>query len=151
MMNELQDKVNTVAERLELYACGHVANCPACADEVTMIDDGIALAHFVCECGCHDVDSDEIAQELDLNPDDFEQFDTLTLWDLDILEMEYIVDYNREYIGCEMTFTIGGPRIEYDSRRNCVIGYWGGETAYNYLDGELGDELYNFGEELYNC
>lgn len=75
----------------------------------------------------------------------FSAFDYLQ----DVLDIEYIVNSKREYIGARVLVAFGGPNIWVDTRRKRVEGYWWGQYAEASFDDAIGlDEAL---EELWNC
>ena len=83
----------------------------------------------------------------DLNDDGEE----LTAFDYlqDALDIEYIVNSKREYLGARVLVAFGGPNIWINTRTNTVEGYWWGDKATATFDDGLGlDEALN---ELFNC
>ena len=66
-----------------------------------------------------------------------------------VLDIEYIVNSNKEYLGARVLVTFGGPNIWVDTRSNTVEGYWWADNHTESFTDELGlDECL---EELYNC
>ena len=68
---------------------------------------------------------------------------------IDVLDIEYIVNGNREYIGARVLVAFGGPNIWINTRTNTIEGYWWGDKASaNYSDEiDLDDAL----RELWEC
>jgi hypothetical protein len=77
--------------------------------------------------------------------DEFSAFDYLQ----DALDIEYIVNSKREYLGARVLVAFGGPNIWVNTRTNTVEGHWWGDSASATFVDNLGlDEALN---ELYNC
>jgi hypothetical protein len=76
---------------------------------------------------------------------EFSAFDYLR----DALDIEYIVNSNKEYLGARVLITFGGPNIWIDTRRAMVDGYWWSEKASASFTDNLGldDAL----QELWSC
>tara|TARA_B100000902_G_C26973661_1_gene746679 strand:- start:324 stop:632 length:309 start_codon:yes stop_codon:yes gene_type:complete len=56
----------------------------------------------------------------------------------DALDIQYIVDSKKEYLGARILVTFGGPNIWINTQYNKVEGYWGTDTEiWSYKD-ELG-------------
>ena len=83
----------------------------------------------------------------ELNCDDQEMsaFDYLE----DALDIEYIVNSKREYLGARVLVAFGGPNIWINTRTKKVEGYWWNESASASFDDGIGldDAL----EELWSC
>ena len=83
----------------------------------------------------------------ELNCDDQEMsaFDYLQ----DALDIEYIVNSKREYLGARVLVAFGGPNIWVNTRTKKVEGYWWNESASASFDDGIGldDAL----EELWSC
>jgi hypothetical protein len=67
----------------------------------------------------------------------------------DALDIEYIVNSKKEYLGARVLVAFGGPNIWVNTRTKTVEGYWWADKATaSFNDGiGLDDAL----EELYNC
>ena len=50
-------------------------------------------------------------------------------WLENALDIEYIVDNQKEYRGARVLVSFGGPNIWVDTRRGIVEGSWWNETA----------------------
>jgi len=72
----------------------------------------------------------------DLNYDDepMSAFDYLQ----DALDIEYIVNSKREYLGARVLVAFGGPNIWVNTRTKLVEGYWWGEYAKASFDDCIG-------------
>lgn len=80
-------------------------------------------------------------------PEDFQPH----AWDYieDILDIQYVVARDGEYLGAQITITYGGPNIYIHTRSCTVKGYWGGDQAqWGYVDNIGLDDVC---EELYQC
>ena len=67
----------------------------------------------------------------------------------DVLDIEYIVNGKREYIGARVLVAFGGPNIWIDTRKGLVEGYWWGDQAFANFEDTLG--LDSALETLWNC
>jgi len=83
----------------------------------------------------------------ELNSDDQEMsaFDYLQ----DALDIEYIVNSKREYLGARVLVAFGGPNIWINTRTKKVEGHWWNESASASFDDGIG--LNSALEELWNC
>ena len=77
--------------------------------------------------------------------------ETMTAFDYlqDALDIEYIVNSRKEYLGARVLVAFGGPNIWVDTRRGIVEGAWWGEKATAIFQDNIGldDAL----SELFNC
>jgi hypothetical protein len=74
-----------------------------------------------------------------LEPRDFdgEEADAMD-WLEGVLDMEYIVNSKKEYLGARVLVAFGGPNIWVDTRRGVVEGYWWGQYAEASFKDNLG-------------
>lgn len=67
----------------------------------------------------------------------------------DALDIEYIVNKDRDYLGARVLVAFGGPNIWINTRTKLVEGYWWGEYAKASFDDGIGlDEALN---TLWSC
>lgn len=83
--------------------------------------------------------------ELSYDGEEMSAFDYLQ----DALDIEYIVNSKREYLGARVLVAFGGPNIWINTRTKKVEGYWWSESASASFDDGIGldDAL----ETLWNC
>ena len=85
--------------------------------------------------------------DFDLNDDgeELSAFDYLQ----SALDIEYIVNSKREYLGARVLVAFGGPNIWVNTRTGTVEGHWWGDSATASFTDAIGldDAL----SELYNC
>ena len=86
-----------------------------------------------------------IAKTLSHDGEEFSAFDYLQ----DALDIEYIVNSKREYLGARVLVAFGGPNIWVNTRTGTVEGHWWGDSATASFTDSIGldDAL----SELYNC
>ena len=80
-------------------------------------------------------------------PEDFQPH----AWDYieDILDIQYVISGDCEYLGAQITVGYGGPNIYIHTRSCTVKGYWGSDQAqWGYVDNIGLDDVC---EELYQC
>ena len=85
--------------------------------------------------------------DFDLNDDgeELSAFDYLQ----GALDIEYIVNSKREYLGARVLVAFGGPNIWVNTRTGIVEGHWWGDSATASFTDSIGlDEALS---ELYNC
>jgi hypothetical protein len=68
----------------------------------------------------------------------------------DVLDINYILDSEKNYKGARILVAFGGPNIWIDTSKNTVEGYWWGES---YTDSFTVDAMDIDGAlmELYSC
>lgn len=67
----------------------------------------------------------------------------------DALDIEYIVNNKREYLGARVLVAFGGPNIWVDTKRGIVEGAWWGDKATASFTDNIGlDEAL---ETLWGC
>ena len=96
------------------------AQCKSIADELDKIADGLIY---------RDDDGEEHdADDLDEIPDDWEQ---VTIYDYleDVLDINFLIDYQHRYKSCRLLVTFGGPNVYVDTETGQVELYWWGDTA----------------------
>lgn len=91
------------------------------------------------------VDPDWSPEDNDNNADEPSAFD----WLEGALDIEYIVNSKREYLGARVLVAFGGPNIWVDTKRGVVEGYWWNEKATASFKDNIGlDEAL---ETLWTC
>ena len=89
------------------------------------------------ECG---MDHEEHGCE----PDDFiSGFDYLS----DMLDIEYTISSDGNFLGARILVAFGGPNIWIDTRHERVEGYWWGDSAFADFTDEM--DLHGVCRELY--
>lgn len=89
--------------------------------------------------------SEGFGNELNHDDEEFSVFDYLQ----DALDIEYIVNSKREYLGARVLVAFGGPNIWVNTRTGTVEGNWWGDSASASFTDAIGldDAL----SELFNC
>ena len=72
--------------------------------------------------------------ELNIDNQPLDGFDYLQ----DALDIEYIVNKDRDYLGARVLVAFGGPNIWINTRTKLVEGYWWGEYAKASFDDGIG-------------
>lgn len=67
----------------------------------------------------------------------------------DVLDIQYIISSNREYLGARILVAFGGPNIWINTQSGVVEGYWWGDSAFANFTDNIG--LDDFLEEMYSC
>ena len=87
--------------------------------------------------------------DYDFEPDDDEDEPSAFDYLKDALDIEYIVNGSREYLGARVLVAFGGPNIWINTRTKTVDGYWWQDSARASFNDTLG--LDDCLEELWNC
>ena len=68
----------------------------------------------------------------------------------DVLDIQYIVTSEKQYIGARVLVAFGGPNIWINTQTKTIEGYWWDESAFaSYYNDEIGlDEAL---EDLWAC
>lgn len=80
-----------------------------------------------------------------------ENFDLYEYLDENVLDIQYIVDYNKEFKDVRLYVTIGGPTVWIDTESCSVRLSWGTETSSYGMDWNVCDMIRYEMEQLYNC
>lgn len=80
--------------------------------------------------------------------DDGEQ---ITLYDYfsDVLDYEYTIGSNGDFLGVRVYVTLGGPNVWIDTRNGVVAGAWGCDREEVWLPAEICEEIDNVFREYY--
>lgn len=65
-------------------------------------------------------------------------------------DIRFICDGDKNYLGAELMIAGGGPTIYVNCELGTIDGYSGSEKVSIPVDIDLANELYNYGEMLYN-
>ena len=126
-----------ICEELEAYVEGRVYKCPDCGEVFKMPDD--VGDKFKCP-NCGSV----------CDVDDYEQ---QSLYDYfsDMLDIDYVVNYRKEYKACRILVAFGGPNIYIDTFTGYVELYWWTNRAKYQLLSDTVNAIDEWAEEYYNC
>lgn len=78
-----------------------------------------------------------------------EEEEDISDWLNDVLDIQYIVNQKKEYMGARLLVTFGGPNIWVDTQYNKVEGYWGTDTEVWSYEDNLGID--NMCQDLFEC
>ena len=96
-------------------------------------------AGYFCHDGvyCEEVDCDGV----DENGDYCDKHDG------SVLDVEYHISGNGDFLGCTVCVGTGGPHLELNTRENVIIGHWSNNTVRkHYVDAS---EVNEFWQEMY--
>ena len=83
------------------------------------------------ECGADLYDSAACPECAHENPDTLNGFDYIA----DVLDVNWVLDANREFLGARLLVSFGGPNIWIDTAKQTVEGRWWGDSftaSYNH-------------------
>ena len=70
-------------------------------------------------------------------------------WLSDILDIEYTISGNGDFLGARVLVAFGGPNIWVDTRWGKVEGFWWGDSASaEFVDGM---DIHSACQELFEC
>ena len=136
MRNENMDHVKAIADTLEAIADGRLYKCPECGEYV---EDNTLF----CECGC----------QVDLiGSDECEPWEQVSFYDYfeNALDIDYIVNSQKEYKACRIMVAYGGPNIYINTWERKVELYWWTEYASFYLSGGTCAAIDELAEECFD-
>ena len=137
MKNENFEMCKEIARSVEAYANGDMFRCPECGEHtnITKVEENT----FKCEC-CGAVNDIEDIEQLSL----YDYFENL-------LDIDWVLNSDREYKACRILVAFGGPNIYIDTLSGYVELYWWNETAKYKLLSETIDAINEWAEEWWNC
>ena len=145
MKNENLKMVQGIVDELEMYASGdyffHSGELfPIDKEEFELID-GCSIVGDDCYVFS---DGDEV-YEGDVEPASlFDYFN-------DFLDIDYVVDREKQFKGARIMVTCGGPNIFIDSYRGIVELFWWTEHATAEIPANICDEINEVLREFYYC
>lgn len=90
-------------------------------------------------------------QVFNINDDINKAIEENTLYEYicESLEIEFISNVSREFLGGIITIALGGPTIYINTRKRLIEGFFGADNFNLPLDNETINELNNVLEELF--
>lgn len=132
---ELSKELDDVVEG-KLYKCPHCGNTFNLddAEETTNDDDNTV---YICPHCKEQIDE--------------YGFEPIGLYDYlsDAFDIEYIINYRKEYQSVRITVATGGPAIWIDTDKRAVCLAWWGEKAQASILPQTCNAIDAYGEELY--
>lgn len=125
-----------ISDELDLYASGTICRCPNCSAEHDLSKAG---EKFLCpDCG-------EIS--------DTDAWETCGMYDYmdDILDIDYVVNFRKEYKACRVLVAYGGPNIYIDTLSGAVELYWWSDHASFPILRSTMAAIDEWAEEYYSC
>lgn len=135
--DENRDHCKSISDDLDKYVDGIVHHCPDC-DSLIEIPETVGDKFKCPHCGeVHEI----------------EDFEMCTLYDYfdDVLDIDYLVNYQKEYKGARILVAWGGPNIYIDTISGNVELYWWTESAKYRMRSDVIDAIDEWAEEYFNC
>lgn len=136
--DENLEHCKSIALDLDKYVDGMVHTCPDCGSTIDFpetVGDKFKCPH------CGEVHETE----------DFEQLSLYDYFDGNVLDMDYLVNYQKEYKACKICVAWGGPSIYIDTESRAVELYWWGQRASYSLLSSTAEAIDEWAEEYFNC
>lgn len=133
MENKHDKHCKAIADRLEAIADGRLYKCPECGEYV---EDN----NLFCECG----------RQVDLiGTEESDPWEQVSFYDYfeNALDIDYIVNSNKEYKACRIMVAYGGPNIYINTWERKVELYWWTESGSFWLSGDTCDAINELAEE----
>lgn len=136
--DENENTCKCIALECEMYANGDYSKCPECGEQLYIVRDEVG-DKYKCP-HCHAVN----------DVDDYEQ---VSLYDYfaDMLDIDWILDSNRDYKACRIMVACGGPNIYINTWDKLVELYWWTESAKYPLSYQAAAAVDEWAEEWWNC
>ena len=97
-----------------------------------------------------DIDSCNWGESVDyVEGDEGDNVGTAIDWLSDVLDIQWIINRDKELLGARILVSFGGPNIWVNTQTSRIEGYWWNESAEAFFstNHDLNDAL----EEIYNC
>lgn len=137
MLNENKKNLISIREDLEAFYNGEAYTCPECGTiceyEEIESEEGEIIYKTSCGCTCEE---------------EPEQQSLLDYFN-DVLDINYILNSNRELIGVRLLLTWGGPTIWLDTLHNELTLSWWNEFERLDLDNDICNSILEVFNEIY--
>lgn len=136
--DENREHCKSISDDLDKYVDGIVHTCPDCQSKIEIPET--VGDKFKCPyCGeVHEIE-------------DFEQLSLYDYFDGDVLDIDFTVNYQKEYKAVRICVAWGGPSIYIDTLSGNVELYWWTERASYRMRSDVIDALDEWAEEYYNA
>ena len=128
-----------IANELDAITSDSMIRCPECGELVSMpYAEGKDIE---LDCGCV------------IDIDDLDDLDGMAMWDYfegNVLDIEYTINSDLEYVGARIMIAFGGPNIYINTNSKRVELYWWGDTAEAALSDRAVDAIDAYFEDVYN-
>ena len=127
----------SIANTLEAIAECLLYKCPNCGEYVR-------ADLPACGCGCN--------VQL-LSDDECEPWEQVSFYDYfeNALDIDYIVNSNKQYKACRIMVACGGPNIYVNTWERKVELYWWSDSASYNLSYDVCEAIDNWAEECFIC
>lgn len=163
--DENLETVRRIARHLDELAEGerHI-KCPKCSGVDTIIENETAGDNETVPedereyyetieeyAECYPWQCSECGARFDEAPEDDDEPQDLYSYFEDVLDIEYRISGQGDYLGAILTIACGGPHIDVDTRERAVKLWWGGDKAEWSISSDTADAIDEIFEEYYNC
>lgn len=126
----------SISNELDSYVDENYSYCPYCGEKV-YIPDTVGDKFKCYHCG---------------TVDDVENYERLSLYDYmeDVLDIDFIINSQKEYLACRICVAYGGPSVYIDTDEKAVCLYWWSDSAKYYLRSDTVTAVDEWAEEYYN-
>lgn len=128
----------SISDELDKYIDGNIYHCPDCGSTIEIPET--VGDKFKCPC-CGEVHEIE----------EFEQLGLYDYFDGDVLDIDFLVNYQKEYKGVKICVAWGGPSIYINTISGNVELYWWTESAKYRMRSDTIDAIDEWAEEYFNC
>lgn len=135
-----------IARELDAIAAGDVYKCPHCGEIHAMSD---------YEDSEHENDDGETCYTCPNCGEEIEEseLEAVSMYDYlaDALDVEYIVNSNKEFQSVKICVAWGGPGIYIDTDKKAVCLYWWGDSAFYSMSSEAVEAVDEWAQEYFDC
>lgn len=128
----------SIAETLDKIANGELFKCPECGEFVDYHD--VDEDDYIDDCTCPECGEHVALEQVSM-------YD----WLEDALDYEFTIGSDRNFRGCRVMLTCGGPNIYANTMTGQVELYWWTDRASYPISNRACEELNAAMEEYYTC
>lgn len=141
MMNKHDQHCKSIADQLELIADSSLYKCPECGEWIEWNNDQYDDENAVYTC-------QECGAAFDEN-----ELDSVGMWDYfeNALDIDYIVNSQKEYKACRIMIACGGPNIYINTWERKVELHWWNEHGSMWLTSGACDAIDDWASEYFDC
>jgi predicted RNA-binding Zn-ribbon protein involved in translation (DUF1610 family) len=136
--NENLNQCISISDELDKYVDGLVYTCPDCNSKIEIPET--VGDKFKCPCCKETRDIDE-----------YEQCSLYDYFDGDVLDIDFLVNYQKEYKGVKICVAWGGPSIYISTISGNVELYWWTESEKYRMRSDTINALDEWAEEYFGC
>lgn len=136
--NENLDQCISISDELDKFVDGLVYTCPDCHSKIEIPET--VGDKFKCPCCKETRDIDE-----------YEQCSLYDYFDGNVLDIDFLVNYQKEYRGVKICVAWGGPSIYISTISGDVELYWWTESEKYRMKSDTITALDEWAEEYFEC